>query len=145
MNKSKKNAIILGIVCLVILIGAFTLDRLLSKSYLKEIKYSEVIEKVDNKESFILLLSQTTCTHCMDFKPKLKNVANKYKITVYYLETDLLSEEEENILKEHFSFRGTPQTLFVVDGEEKTAATRIDGDVSEDKIISKFKSNGYIK
>lgn len=145
MNKSKKKAIILGIICLVILIGAFTLDRLLSKSYLKEIKYSEVIEKVDNKESFILLLSQTTCTHCMDFKPKLKNVANKYKITVYYLETDLLSEEEENILKEHFSFRGTPQTLFVVDGEEKTAATRIDGDVSEDKIISKFKSNGYIK
>ena len=145
MNKSKKKAIILGIICLVILIGAFTLDRLLSKSYLKEIKYSEVMEKVDNKESFILLLSQTTCTHCMDFKPKLKNVANKYKITVYYLETDLLSEEEENILKEHFSFRGTPQTLFVVDGEEKTAATRIDGDVSEDKIISKFKSNGYIK
>lgn len=145
MNKSKKNAIILGIICLVILIGAFTLDRLLSKSYLKEIKYSEVMEKVDNKESFILLLSQTTCTHCMDFKPKLKNIANKYKITVYYLETDLLSEEEENKLKEHFSFRGTPQTLFVVDGEEKTAATRIDGDVSEDKIISKFKSNGYIK
>ena len=145
MNKSKKKAIILGIICFVILIGAFIGDRLLSKSYLQEIKYSEVMEKIDNKESFILLLSQTTCTHCMDFKPKLKNVANKYKITVYYLETDLLSEEEENKLKEHFSFRGTPQTLFVVDGEEKTAATRIDGDVSEEKIISKFKSNGYIE
>jgi predicted bacteriocin transport accessory protein len=145
MNKSKKKAIILGIICLVILIGAFTLDRILSKSYLKEIKYSEVMEKVENKESFILLLSQTTCTHCMDFKPKLKKVANKYEITVYYLETDLLSKEENATLKEHFSFRGTPQTLFVVDGEEKTAATRIDGDVSEEKIISKFKSNGYIE
>ena len=114
MNKSKKKAIILGIICFVILIGAFIGDRLLSKSYLQEIKYSDVMKKVENKESFILLLSQTTCTHCMDFKPKLKKVANKYKITVYYL-------------------------------EKKTAATRIDGDVSEEKIISKFKSNGYIE
>ena len=145
MNKSKKKAIILGIICLIVLIVAFIGDRLLSKSYLQEIKYSEVVEKVENKENFILLLSQTTCTHCMDFKPKLKKVANKYKITVYYLETDLLSKEENATLKERFSFRGTPQTLFVVDGEEKTAATRIDGDVSEEKIISKFKSNGYIK
>ena len=145
MNKSKKKAIILGIICLIVLIGAFITDRILSNDYLKEIKYNEVMEKVDNKESFILLLSQTTCTHCMDYKPKLKKVANKYKISVYYLETDLLSKEENAKLKEYFSFRGTPQTIFVVDGEEKTAATRIDGDVSEEKIISKFKSNGYIE
>ena len=103
------------------------------------------MEKINKKEDFILLVSQTTCTHCMDFKPKLKKVANNYKIDVYYIETDLLSDEEETELKKHFSFRGTPQTIFVINGEEKTAATRIDGDVSEEKIISKFKSNGYIK
>ena len=38
------------------------------------------IKALENKENFILLLSQTTCTHCMDFKPKLKKVANKYKM-----------------------------------------------------------------
>lgn len=145
MNKAKKRAIILGTICLVILIGAFIGDKLLSKSYLAEIKYDEVMEKIDNDEDFILLVSQTTCTHCMDYKPKLEKVANKYKINVYYIETDLLSDEEEAELKKHFSFRGTPQTIFVVDGKEETAATRIDGDVSEEKIISKFKSNGYIE
>lgn len=144
MNKSKKKALIIGIICLVILVGCIIADRILSKDYLVEIKYDEVMEKVNNKESFILLLSQTTCTHCMDFKPKLSKVAKEYKIKVYYLESDLLTDEEDDELKSHFSFRGTPTTIFVVNGEEKTAATRIDGDVSEEKIISKFKSNGYI-
>ena len=57
----------------------------------------------------------------------------------------MLNEEESAELKKHFSFSGTPTTVFVIDGDEKTAATRINGDVSEEKIISKLKSNGFIK
>jgi hypothetical protein len=60
------------------------------------------------------------------------------------LETDLLSEEKYTELKTMFNFNGTPTTVFVIDGEEKTAANRINGDVSEEKIISKLKSNGFI-
>ena len=145
MKKIKRRVFIIVLICLIILIGAVIADRILSKSYLKEIKYEEVVEKIEKKESFVLLLSQTTCTHCMDFKPKLKSVADKYKVTIYYLETNLLSEDEENELKhKYFSFEGTPTTVFVINGEEKTAATRIDGDVSTEKIISKLKSNGFI-
>ena len=145
MNKSKKRALILGSICLIILIGAVIADLLLSKSYLKEIKYDELVEKIEKKENFVVLFSQTTCTHCMDFKPKLEHVANKYKVKIYYLETDLLDEDTYKELKTKFSFNGTPTTVFVADGEEKTAATRINGDVSEEKIISKLKSNGFIK
>ena len=145
MNKSKKKALMLGGICLIVLVGAVIVDLVLSKSYLKEIKYNQVIDKIEKKESFVLLLSQTTCAHCMDFKPKLERVANKYKIKIYYLETDKLSKEENTELKTHFSFNGTPTTVFVIEGEEKTAATRINGDVSEEKIISKLKSNGFIE
>ena len=145
MNNLKKKVTILVIVCLVILIGGFVADKFLSKEYLVEIKYKEVMKKVENKDSFILLLSQTTCSHCAEYKPKLKRVTKKYKVYVYYLETDLLSEKEEKEIKKLFSFTGTPTTVFVTDGEEKTAATRINGDADEKKIISKFKSNGFIK
>ena len=86
MNKSKKKALILGGICLVILVVALGADLILSRSYLKEIKYNEVINKIEKKESFVLLFSQTTCTHCMDFKPKLERVANKYKLDIYYLQ-----------------------------------------------------------
>ena len=145
MNKSKKKGLILVIICLVILIGAFVTDRVLSKDYLIELKYDEVMEKVNNKESFVLLFSQTTCSHCAQYKPKLSQVAKDYKINIYYLEVDLLKDKQEKELKKHFSYNSTPVTLFITDGDEVTAATRIVGDVAKDKIISKLKSNGYIK
>lgn len=144
MKKAKKRVIIIGIICFVILVGCFIADMVLSKEYLVEIKYSEVMKKVKDEDTFILLLSQTTCSHCAEFKPKLKRVSNKYKVYVYYLETDLLTEKEDKELKKLFNYNGTPTTIFVIYGEEKTAATRINGDADEKKIISKFKSNGFI-
>ena len=144
MKKQKKKAIIIVIICLVILIGAFIGDRILSKSNLVEIKYDKMMEKVNNKDSFIVLFSQTTCTHCAAFKPKLEKVANEFNIKIYYLETDLLDKDTYDELKKSFSFSGTPTTVFIINGEEKTAATRINGDVSREKIINKLKSNGFI-
>ena len=144
MKKSKKRVLILGGICLIILVAAVVADLVLSRSYLKEIKYEQLVQKVEKKESFVILFSQTTCAHCMDFKPKLERVAKQYKIKIYYLETDLLSEEKYTELKTMFNFNGTPTTVFVIDGEEKTAANRINGDVSEEKIIGKLKSNGFI-
>lgn len=145
MDKIKKRVTILVGICLIVLVGAIIADRYLSKEYLIEIKYDKVMEKVNNKETFVLLLSQTTCSHCAAYKPKLSKVAKKYKLEVYYLETDLLNEKATAELKKHFSFSGTPTTIFVINGDEKTAANRINGDTTEEKIISKLKSNGFIK
>ena len=145
MNKSKKRGLILGIICFIILVGALVADRLLSKEYFIELKYDEVMEKVNKKDSFILLFSQTTCSHCAAYKPKLKAVANEYEVNIYYLEVDLLNEKQEKELKKKLNYSSTPVTIFVVAGDEETAATRINGDVDKDKIISKLKSNGYIK
>ena len=143
---AKKKVFILVVVCLVILVGAFIADRILGKSYLNEIEYDEIIEKIENKEDFVLLISQTTCSHCANYKPKLKDVANEYKLNVYYIDVDLLEEEEYNNLNSYLSFKtaGTPVTLFLLNGEEKTVANRINGDSSKDKIIKKLKSNGFI-
>ena len=145
MKKAKKRVLIIVIICLIVLIGAVIADIILGKSYLNEIKYDKVMDKIEAKDSFVLLISQTTCSHCMDYKPKIARVAKKYRVHVYYIEVDLLKEEQTKELKTHFNYSGTPATIFVIDGEEKTAANRITGDASEEKIISKLKSNGFIK
>ena len=145
MKNRRKRIIILIIICVFLLIGVIIVDKKLSKEYLLEIKYDEVIKKVDKKDTFVLLLSQTTCSHCAEYKPKLSRISKKYKVMVYYLETDLLKEKEEKEIKKLFNYSGTPTTVFVIKGYEKTAATRINGDATEEKIISKFKSNGFIK
>ena len=140
----KKKVLILCSLCMVILVGCIVVDKKKNVNYMHELKYDQVMEKVNKKESFILCISQTYCEHCNSFKPKYNNVANREKIDVYYIDVDLLSDSEKTTLKQHFSYSATPTTVFVIDGEEKTAATRIYGDASEEKILNKFKSNGFI-
>ena len=145
MKNGKKRAIIIGGSCLVIIIGGFILDKVLSKSYLVELEYTEVIEKIENDESFVILISQTTCSHCADYKPKLEKVAKDYKLDIYFVEVDLLSKDKYNEFKSYVNFSSTPVTIFIKDGEEKTAANRINGDASKEKILAKLKSNGFIE
>ena len=143
-NKVKKRVIILSIVCLVILIGGFITDRMISNKYLVELKYNDVIKKLDNKENFVLCITQTTCPHCSEYKPKLRKVARKYDLVAYYIEVDLLNDEEMKDFLSHINYDVTPTTVFIKNGEEKTMSTRIKGDTGEEKIINKFKSNGFI-
>jgi len=140
----KKKVIILVSICLVILVGAFVADRFLSKSYFNEIQYKEIINKIENDESFVVLISQTTCNHCASFKPKMERVANKHKLDVYFVEVDLLTDEERAEFKKYINFDGTPVTVFIKNGEETSIATRIEGDKKSDVIEKKLKSNGFI-
>jgi len=141
---TKKKVMILVIFCLLILAGAFIADRIMGKSYFNEISFNDIMEKIENKDDVVLLISQTTCSHCISYKPKLKDVANKYKLNIYYIDVDLLGEDEAKELKSKVNYSSTPVTVFLKNGEEKTAANRINGDASKDKIVKKLKNNGFI-
>ncbi len=145
----KKKNIILGVlVCILIILVCillFILGRKKDYQSILNIGLSEVKEKIDNKEDFVLCVSRTTCSHCQDYKPKLKKVGYKYKIDIYYIDVDLLNDDELKMFKNTVSFDGsTPITIFFKNGEEKTTATRIEGDVSEEKLINKLKTNGFM-
>ena len=143
--KVKTKIIILVSVCLVVLVAAIFGDKILSRSYLVEVKSSEVIEMMKNKEDFVLLISQTTCNHCASYKPKLEDIANEYKIKMYYIQADLLTAEESEEFSSYINHSSTPVTVFIKNGEEKTAATRIVGNQSISTIKMKLKANGWIK
>jgi len=142
--KLRTKIIILVSVCLVVLIGALVGDKLLGKSYLIEIKYDEVIKKIENKEDFILVISKTDCVYCNDYKPKLERVAKEYKIEMFYVQVDLMDAVEREKFSEYINYDGTPETIFIKDGEERTAASRINGNASISKIRTKLKANGWI-
>lgn len=141
----KKKVIILCSICILILIGSLVADRIITNSYLKQLKYDEVMEKIQNKESFILVVSQTTCSHCKEYKPLFKKILKKNKLTAYYIEYDLLSKEEKKEFVKYINFDSTPVTVFLKNGEESTTANRIVGAREEEYIIGKLKSNGYIE
>ena len=140
--KDKKNIIIIIIIGLGIGLGYLLFN---SNSNLIELDYHNLENKINNKESFVVCISRTTCSHCNDYKPKLRKVANKYKINIYYTDIDKYNKTDLENFNKLISFDGgTPVTIFIKNGEEKTTATRIEGDVSTDKIIDKLKKNGFI-
>lgn len=143
--KLKTKIIILCSICFLIIIGVLIINNNQKNTYFKELKYDNVISKITNKESFVLCLSQTTCSHCQAYKPKLSKIAKDNKINIYYLEINLLSEDEDTELKKYINYSSTPTTVFIKNGEELTAASRINGDTSSEKILKKLKSNGFIK
>lgn len=115
------------------------------ESYLKNISYKELSEKMENKEEFFFVVTQDGCSHCEDFIPVLEEVLNENKVTGYNLNMSKLSESEKDKLDELFDVDGTPTTIFIKDGKEISILQRINGDVSSEKLIQKLKNNGYIK
>ena len=93
--KDKKKKIIVIIASILVVAGLIIYCFIHSyDSNLIEINYNELKEKIDNKEDFVLCVSRTTCSHCQDYKPKLKKVGYKYKIDIYYIDVDLLNDDE---------------------------------------------------
>lgn len=145
-NKRKNKIFTIAVISLILIIGGLFIYSFFYQSNLKELNVDEVIEKINNKESFVLCISQTTCAHCASYKPKLEKASNNYNIEIFYIDIDKYEQEEINEFKKNISFDGsTPVTAFIIDGEETTASNRIFGNSSYDKIVSKLKSNGFIE
>ena len=105
----------------------------------EEIDYQTFFNKWKNKDSFILVVSKTKCPYCQLYLPKVEDIAKKYKIKVYYVNTDNFTADESNSFSSYIDYQGsTPTTVFITNGEEKSKLSRIHGNVKYEKIIEKF-------
>ena len=114
-------------------------------SYLIELTYKEIEEKINKKESFVLVFTQTQCSHCHEYKPILKRTLAKKKFYAYEVVLDNLSKQEKAKLNDIANVSGTPTTVFIIDGEEVNSSSRLVGIQQEDKIVNRLKYYGYIK
>ena len=98
-----------------------------------EINYSDLEEMIDNKESFILEIVQTGCSHCEEFSPRFRAVLKTNDKEAYSLNLYNMTEEESKKFSElTTSVSGTPTVLYFEDGKE--TSNRIYGAVDNEKI-----------
>ena len=144
---NKKNNLFIGIIIVFILIiGILIINTINTKGNegnLLKITHKEISQKLKNKEDFILIISRSNCSHCISYKPKVKQIAKDYKITVYYIDYDE-EKKPETLLNELNLDGSTPITLFIKNGKETSVLKRLEGDLSKEKIIKKFKEMGFI-
>lgn len=143
--KKENKLFTITIILLIIILSIITISYISSKQngQLLKIHYNDLLELTENKEDFILIVSQSTCSHCMTYKPKVKKIAKEYGIIIYYMDYDL-EKEKETFIKEFNFNNGTPTTLFFKNGKETSKLNRLEGDLSNGKIIEKFKKMGFI-
>lgn len=114
-------------------------------------EYEEIIEKSGTN---IVVIGQTTCSHCIAIKPALNKVAGEYELTINYLNLTEMTQTEynnfQNSLKEieyndpdfveEGSF-GTPLTLIIKNGKVKDY---ISGQRTISQLVREFKKAGLI-
>jgi predicted bacteriocin transport accessory protein len=144
-NKNKVRVILgIGIILLIVLFFVHFVSSKDDKEYFISLSYEELLEKLENKESFLLCVSSTTCSHCASFKPKLKEVAEDYEVEIYYTDINLYSEEDNENFRNTYKIDGTPTTLIFKDGKEESVMSRLEGDVSKSKVINVLDKYGFI-
>lgn len=111
----------------------------------ESITYQEYQKLIENKESFILEVMSSDCSHCQNLKPKLQSVIKEYGIVIKTINLEALSSEDYQALTKEIGTRSTPTIIFYEEGYETSVSTRILGDISKDKIIQKMKDNQIIK
>ena len=140
--------IAIGVVALFVLLLAFGTKKTSepdSEDALVHINMDSYNDMIDDKEDFVLILSQLGCSHCEKFLPVARRVAKEHKIKVYDLNMTNLSENDQKTIIDTYGATGTPTVIFMKKGKEANKTDRLIGEVSEDKFESKLKDLGYIK
>ena len=130
-----------------IVYAAITLNKQqeIEDNYLIELSYKELEEKIKNKDSFMLIYTQSTCSHCHQFKPVLKKTLAKENFYGYEIVIDKLETSDRAKLNDIANVSNTPTIVFIKDGEEINSSSRLVGARSEEEIINKLKYLGYIE
>ena len=119
------------------------------------VSYDKYKSLIRNDDTHIIVIGQTTCSHCIAIKPALNSVAEDYALTINYLNLTELTEEEsekffESLKKieyndpdflEDGSF-GTPLTLIVEDGK---VDRYVSGSKTYSQLVREFTKAGLIK
>ena len=142
--KKTKNIIIIVILILIATLGIIFISSKTANGKLEKINYKTVKEKMSKKEDFVLIVSRTDCSHCISYKPKVKQIAEDYNLTIYYIDYD--DEKNKDKFLEEFNLDGsTPITLFIKNGKQTSVLNRLEGDLETDKVIERLKKMNFIK
>ena len=149
----KSDFILIGLVIIIIVVGVLSsrgnkelekIDfplQLSGKVGLNQITYSDYETMVENKEAFVVIIERAGCSYCVMYMPIVEEVAKELGVSINYIDTDTLTQEEYEKLSTTNEYLkknqwGTPTTLFML-GDRVIDA--IGGYVEKDTVIEFLK------
>ncbi len=83
-----------------------------AQSYL-EISKSQLENKLEAGDDFMLIISSASCSSCADFLPILNDVIQTYDIVIYKIEEDEDFDRDNGLV----AYEYTPTIVIIKDGE----------------------------
>ena len=119
------------------------------------VEIDEYLDLIKESGTNVVVIGQTTCSHCIAIKPALNTIARDYDLTIYYINVNVLSSDDSsrfydslNELEynepdylEKGSF-GTPLILIIKDGK---ISHYISGERTTSQLVREFTKLGLIK
>lgn len=128
----------------VVLIALFMLTAC-SSNGLSRLSYKSLNNKLDKKETFVLLLTDNT-DNGNTLKNTLKKVSKENNLKCFYLSTDKLSSSEKEELQSKITFTDSNIIVFIKNGIENSILTRIDNTyISSNALKNELQEQGYLK
>lgn len=115
-------------------------------SNIKKISLKTLKKMIAKEEDFILLISQTYCSHCIEYKPIFNEALIDSNLIGYELDIATLSENDYYEFADLFpTVDGTPTTLFFKEGKEISEESRMVGYQEKESVLEAFTENGFKK
>lgn len=144
MRKSPKKwgililAVVVAIVCSILIIIAMKFDHVNNEIVknnqleLITVNLDWVKEKIESKESFLIIITNEECTYCDELYEILNEYEPNQKVTIYDLSFKDFSYDREEVKDVFPSFVGTPNIFYVEDGIIISQYDNMEGDLTID-------------
>ncbi len=117
---------IISLLVLSILLVACTTNQTTTNNEINYISSVQAMEKMDNNDSFFLVIGISTCSACIAYKPVLEELVKNKEAEIYYVQTDTeadrSTEDRNNVIKFFEEYLNdqvntTPSTIYIHEGE----------------------------
>ena len=140
-----KYGVIVGVV---VLLGLFVGLSFLIKEDTKVELNADIenwLTDTASDEYVVTVIAQTTCGHCINFKPVMTKANKENEFKLYWFEADQLTSDEYNTLKDTYEldeYQGTPYTFVTKNGE---VINHLSGERDYDTLIEFLQDNNVIE
>ena len=89
-----------------------------------------------NKDKTVVYIGRATCPYCRKFAKKLSSLVNEINTTIYYVDSENLSDEGLKVFRNKYNIRTVPGFIVHKNGEVEV---RCDSSTPEDEILAMIK------
>lgn len=139
MKKVFTLLIAVGVVILLSACGSGAKEEIVSE-YRREVNYIRALELMNSTsdETYMIYMYRPDCPACQRFAPEISAAIEREQVVMYALNTNNMSVDELQDMKDKTGASATPTTMFFQSGEMKYSmeGAKIEGDVV--KVIQEY-------